>query len=104
MKIDQHERHDVDADTHALKVVYMPIAGVASQSRAVHGDRKITAILDTAIAFVHTLTAVTDTEEWMHAHSPREAEPDCTVVWILLKARSGAKGVSCMIAAEVHSQ
>ena len=30
----------------------------------------------------------------IYEHSPREADPDCTVVWLLLKAHSGAKRVA----------
>ena len=37
---------------------------------------------------------VTDMNELIYAHPPREAEPDCTVVWLLLKARSGARKVA----------
>ena len=33
---------------------------------------------------------VTDMDELIYAHPPREAEPDCTVVWLLLKAHAGA--------------
>ena len=30
-------------------------------------------------------------DEVIHAHPPRETEPDCIVVWLLFKARSGAR-------------
>ena len=33
---------------------------------------------------------VTDMDELICAHPPREAEPDCTVVWLLLTANAGA--------------
>ena len=35
--------------------------------------------------------AVTDMDELIYAHPPREAEPECTVVWLLLKAHAGAR-------------
>ena len=48
--------------------------------------------MDTDIAFAHTLAAVTDTdtEEESDAHLPREIGSACTVVWLWLKAHSGA--------------
>ena len=94
MKVNQHERHEVDAGTNVLKRLQLSIAGAASQRRTEHGHRKITTILDTAIAFAHTLPAVTNTEELIYAHSSREAEPDCFIVWLLLKALYGPKGVA----------
>ena len=42
MKVDQHERHDVDARTHVLKILHMSTEGTASQRRTEHGHRKIT--------------------------------------------------------------
>ena len=72
---------DADAGAHAMKVFHMAIA-TASQRRTEHGHCK-TILLDTAIAFAHTLDAVTDTEELSDAQSPREVEPDCTVVSFL---------------------
>ena len=76
---------DADTSAHALKVFHMAIVGAVSQRRTEHGPSKTT-ILDSVIAFAHTLAAVTDTEELSYAHSPREDEPDCTVVWSSLKA------------------
>ena len=42
---------------------------------------KIIAILDTVVAFFHE-----NMDEVIYAHPPKEAEPDHTVVWFLLKA------------------
>ena len=51
-----------------------------------HGHRKITAILDATFACFHK-----DMDELVHAHPPRETEPDGLVVWLLFKAHSGAR-------------
>ena len=85
MEVNQHERYDVFAGTHALKVFRMSIASAASERHTEHGHRQITASLDAGVACFHT-----DMDGLIHAHPPREAEPDCTVVWLLLKALSGA--------------
>ena len=33
----------------------------------------------------------TDMDDLIHAHPPRETEPDCIVVWLLFNAHSGAR-------------
>ena len=87
--VNQYERHDVFAGTPALKVFRMLIAKAASHSHAEHGLRKIIAVLDVAVAFPHA-----DTEDVKHAHPPAEAEPDRTVVWLLIKAHYGTLKVA----------
>ena len=42
--------------------------------------------MDATTACFHT-----DMDELIHAHPPRETEPDCVVVWLLFKAHSGAR-------------
>ena len=64
----------------------MSMARAASQRHAVHGHRKITAILDATKACFHK-----DMDGLIHALPPRETEPDGIVVWLLLKAHSGAR-------------
>ena len=86
IEINQYERYDGFADTHASKVFPMSIARAASQRHTEHGHHKITAILDATRACFHT-----DMDELIHAHPPRETEPDCIVVWLLFKAHSGAR-------------
>ena len=86
IEVKQHERYDGFADTQALKVFPMPMARAACQRHTVHGHRKITAILDaTKVCFFKEL------DELIHAHPPRETEPECIVVWLLFKAHSGAR-------------
>ena len=46
----------------------------------------MTAILDATVACFHK-----DMDELIHAHPPRETEPDGFVVWLLFKAHSGAR-------------
>ena len=86
IEVKQHERYDGFADTQALEVFPMPMARAASQRHTVHGHRKITAILDATIACFHK-----DMDELILAHPPRETEPECVVVWLSFKARSGAR-------------
>ena len=64
----------------------MLIAKAASHSHPEHGHRKVIAILDVAVAFFHA-----DVEDNIFAHPPAEAEPDRTVVWLLIKARYGTR-------------
>ena len=64
----------------------MLIARAASQSHPEHGHRKVIAILDVAVAFFHA-----HTEDQTYAHPPAEAEPDRTVVWLLIKAHHGTR-------------
>ena len=56
------------------------------QRHTVHGHRKITAILDDTLACFHK-----DMDELIHAHPPRETEPECIVAWSLFTAHSGAR-------------
>ena len=84
--VNQDERHDVFAGTPALKVFRMLIAKAASHSHTEHGHRKIIAVLDVAVAFFHA-----DMEDVIYAHPPAEAEPDRTVVWLLIKAHYGTR-------------
>ena len=51
-----------------------------------HGHRKVIAILDVAVAFFHA-----DMEDVIFAHPPADAEPDRTVVWLLIKAHYGTR-------------
>ena len=81
--VSQHERYDGFADTQAVKVFPMSMARAARQRDTVHVHRKITAILDATIACFHT-----DMDELIHAHPPRETEPECTVVRLSFKAHS----------------
>ena len=80
MEVNHYERHDVFAGTPALKVFRMLIAKAASHSHPEHGHRKVIAILDAA-----------DMEDVIYAHPPAEAEPDRTVVWLLIKAHYGTR-------------
>ena len=64
------------AVTQAVKVFSMSKARAASQRHTVHDHRKITAILDATFACFHK-----DMDELIHAHPPREAEPECIVIW-----------------------
>ena len=84
--VNQYERHDVFAGTPTLKVLRMLIAKVASHSHTEHGHRKIVAIMELAVALFHA-----DMEGVIHAHPPAEAEPDRTVVWLLIKAHYGTR-------------
>ena len=59
----------------------MLMAKAASPSHTEHSHRKIIAILDVAVAFFHA-----DVEDVKYAHTPAEADPDRTVVWLLIKA------------------
>ena len=70
----------------ALKALHMLIAKAASLSHAEHGHRKVIAILDVAVALFHA-----DMEEKIFAHPPAEAEPDRTVVWLLIRAHYGTR-------------
>ena len=79
------ERYDGFAETEALKVFPMSTARAASLRHTEHGHHNITEILDATKACFHT-----DVDELIHAHLPRETEPDCIVVWLLFKAHSGA--------------
>ena len=72
--------------THASVVFPMSMARAASQRHTVLGHRKITGILDAAIACFHP-----DMDELIHAQPSRETEPECVVVWLLFKAHSGAR-------------
>ena len=87
--VNQYERHDVFAGTPALKVFRVLIAKAASRSHTEHGHRKIVAILDVAVAFFHA-----DMEDVIYAHPPAEAEPDRTVVWLLIKNNYGTRKVA----------
>ena len=79
IEVNQHE-------TQALKVFPMSTARAASQRHTEHERHKSTAILDTTFACFDT-----DMDELIHAHPPRETEPDCILVWLLFKAHSGAR-------------
>ena len=76
--VNQFERHDVFAGTPALKVFRMLTEKAASHSHIERGYRKVVAIM----------------EDVIHAHPPAEAEPDRTVVWLLIKAHSGTRKVA----------
>ena len=84
IEVHQYERHDVFAGIPALKVFRMLIAKAASQRHTEHGHRKIIGTLDVAVAFFHA-----DMEDVNCGHPTAEAEPDRTVVWLLLKAHYG---------------
>ena len=58
-----------------------------------HGLRKITTILDAIVACFHK-----HIDELIHAHPPRETEPDGIVVWLLFKTHSGAKESRTIVA------
>ena len=85
-EVNHYERHEVFAGTPALKVFRRLIAKTASHSHPEHDHRKVFAILDVAVAFFHA-----DMEEKIYAHPPAEAEPDRTVVWLLIKAQYGTQ-------------
>ena len=89
MEVHQYQRYDVFAGTPALKVFFMLIAKAASHSHPEHGHRKVIAILDVALAFFHA-----DMEDVKNAHPPAEAEPDRTVVWLLIKTHYGTRKVA----------
>ena len=79
MEVNQYERHDVLADTPALKAFRMLIAKAASHRHTEHGHHKVIATLDAAVAlFFHA-----DMDEVVYAEPPAEAEPGRTVVWLL---------------------
>ena len=61
-------------------------ARAASQRHTEQGQHKITAILGATTVCFHT-----DMDELIHAHPPREIEPDCTVAWWVFKAHCGAR-------------
>ena len=86
VEVKHYERHDVFAGTPALKVFRVLLAKAASQSHPEHGHRKVIAILDVAVAFFHA-----DMGDKKNAHPPAEAEPDRTVVWLLIKTRYGTR-------------
>ena len=86
VEVNQHERYDGFVDTQALKAFPMLMARAAGQHHTEHRHRKITAILDAAIACFNT-----DMDGLIHAHSQRETEPDFIVVWLLFKAHSEAR-------------
>ena len=86
MEVNHYKRHDVFVGTPALKVFRMLIAKAACHSQPEHSHRKVIEILDVAVAFFHA-----DMEEKIHAHPPGEAEPDRTVVWLLIKAHHGTR-------------
>ena len=65
MEVNQYERHDVFAGTPALKVFRTLIATAASQRHSEHGHRKISAILDVAVAFLHA-----EMVDVIYAHPP----------------------------------
>ena len=64
----------------------MLVAKAASRSHPEHGHRKVIAILDVTVAFFHT-----DMEDVICVHPTAEAEPDRTVVWLLIKAHYGTR-------------
>ena len=86
MEVNHYERHDVFAGTPALKVFRMLFAEASSRSHPAHGHPKVIATLDVAVAFFHA-----DMEDKIYDHPPAEAEPDCTVVWLLIKAHYGTR-------------
>ena len=80
-----HERHDVFAGTSAIESVPY-VDRKASHSHPEHGHRKDIAILDVAVASFRA-----DVEDVTCAHPPAEAEPDRTIVWLLIKAHHGTR-------------
>ena len=68
----------------------MLTARTTNQSQTECGHRKNATILNTTVVFLHTLVTVTDMEELIHAHPPREIDPENMIVWLLFKTRSGA--------------
>ena len=47
-----------------------------NQSQTHYGHHKNYTILNTTFVSLHTLLTVTDMEELIHAHPPRETDPD----------------------------
>ena len=88
--VDHHERYQSFADTQASKEVPMLTTRTTNQSQTEYGHRKNTTTLNTTIVFLHTLVTITDMEELIHAHPPRETDPEDMIVWLLFKTRSGA--------------
>ena len=87
--VNQNARHDVFASTPALKVFHRLSANAASHSHTEDGHRKIIAIHDVAVVFFRA-----DMEDVKNAHPPAEAEPDRSVVWLLIKAHSGTQNAA----------
>ena len=83
MKSINTKKYDGFADTKIVKVFPMSMARATSQCHTVHGHRKMAAIMDASVACFHK-----DMDELIHAHPPRETEPDGFVVF---KAHSGAR-------------
>ena len=88
--VNQHKRYQNFADTQAPKEVRMLTTRTTKQSQTEYGHRKNITILNTTFVFLHTLLTVTDMEELIHAHPPRETDPDDMTVLELFKTRSGA--------------
>ena len=74
--VNQHKRYQDFADTQAPKEVGMLTTKTTKQSQTHYGHRKNYTILNTTFVFLHTLLTVTDMEELIHAHPPRETDPD----------------------------
>ena len=74
--VTQHGRYQSFADTQASKEVPMLTARTTNQSQTECGDRKNTTILNTSVVLLHTLVTVTDMEEFIRAHPPRETDPE----------------------------
>ena len=87
MEINQHERPDVFAGSRAIKVLRVLISEAANQRDPEDGHiARSFAILDAAVAFFHA-----DMDKVVYAHPPKEAEPDRTVVWLLLYVHYGTR-------------
>ena len=87
------------AGTPALKVFRMLIAKAASHSHTEHGHRKIVAIMKLAVAFFHA-----DMEDVIYTHPPAEAEPDRTVVWLLVIAHYETRKVARLWQEFLHNE
>ena len=81
----QYERYDGFADTQALKVFPVDCKGSRSTSHRARTSQ------DYCNHGRHFACFHTNIDELIHAHTPRETEPDGIVVWLLFKAHSGAR-------------
>ena len=82
-----------------MKVFRTLIATAASQRHSEHGHRKIRAILDVAVAFLHA-----DMVDVIYAHPPAEAEPDRSVVWLSRKAHYGTRRAARLWQEFLHNE
>ena len=76
----QYERYDGFADTQALKVFPVDCKGSRSTSHRARTSQ------DYCNHGRHFACFHTNMDELIHAHPPRETDPDGIVVWLLFKA------------------